>query len=297
MFDALRYLRDRRIKHVTAGKDTSAGWLGVSCPLCRDPEQHGGFSLADGHYNCWRCGGHPVEDVVMALERCEWHEACAIVIEYTDHGTGRRPPQKPVLKQIAGSLSWPPGTMPLQAQHKAYLAGRRFDPDFLAAKYGLMGTGPVGPYAWRVMAPVLVAGRMVSYQGRDITGRADLRYKACRKELELRDHKTVLYNADNAGDSVVVVEGVFDVWRLGHGAVATMGTSVTRAQVAEMGKFRKVFVLSDPEPEAQAKAGRLCAQLAVLGVQATNVILDSGDPADMAQGDADKLKEELLGWV
>jgi len=144
------------------------------------------------------------------------------------------------------------------------------------------------------MAPIFVGGRMVSYQGRDITGKADLRYKACRKDLELRDHKTVLYNADNAGDSIVVVEGVFDVWRLGDGAVATMGTSVTRRQIVEMAEYGRVFVLSDPEPEAQAKAMWLCGQLRILGVDAANNVLDSGDPADMAQADADKLMGELL---
>jgi hypothetical protein len=297
MFDALKYLREHRVRYVTSGKDTSAGWLGVSCPFCRDPEMHGGFS-PDDYYSCWRCGGHSVEDVIMALERCEYHEACQIVIEYqTDFPSlpARARPRRAQGQQ--GHLTWPPGVMPLLPLHIAYLIRRRFDPGALVERYGIRATGPLGPYAWRIMAPVVLNGKMVSYQGRDITDKADLRYKACRKELELVDHKTILYNLDNSlGDSAIVVEGLFDCWRLGDGCVATMGSTIIKPQVMMLAeRFKRIFVILDSEPEAQSKARKLCQQLSLLGVEVINKKLNKGDPDDLSQGDADELKKECLG--
>ncbi len=297
MFDVHRYLRDRRIQTwEPPSKNVSPGNIGIRCHFCNDHSNHGSF-FPDGGYACWRCGQHPVEDIVMALERCEYHEACRIVMEYeTDHG------YLPVLKQKAkaqglqGKLDWPPGTMPLQTEHKAYLRGRGFDPDFLEVKYRLKGTGPAGAYAWRIITPIFFNGQFVSYQGRDITGRSEIKYFSCKPELELISHKHLLYNIDNASDVGIVVEGVFDVWRLGDGAVATIGTTVTEHQVIMAAeRFKKVFLLFDSEKPAQAKAKRMRDQLVVLGIQTENIVLDRGDPGDMDQGSANHLVKEILG--
>ncbi len=192
-------------------------------------------------------------------------------------------------------MEWPPGTIPLQDYHKAYLAGRGYDPDFLETKYKLMGTVNAGSYAGRIMAPIFLDGIWVSYQGRDITGRAELRYKACKKELELINHKTILYNIDNAKDTGIVVEGIFDVWRFGDRAIGVIGTSITPPQVRMAAeRFKKVFIIFDVEAPAQRKARWLRDQLSVIGIKTINIILEKGDPADMSQEKANQLKKELL---
>ena len=297
MFDSIRYLRENHIQYFTEGKNVSPGWVNVRCPMprCGDRSNHGGFS-PDGNYICWKCGKHDLEYVIMALERCEYHEACSRVQDYeTDQG------YLPVLKQkskaigLDGKLEWPTGTLPLQPQHKKYLASRGFDPDHLEARYGLRGTGPAGSYAWRIIAPIFYNEQMVSYQGRDITGKASIKYFACKPELELMSHKNLLYNIDNAGDVGILVEGVFDVWRLGDGAVAAIGTTVTKQQVIMAAeRFKKVFLLFDSEKPAQVKAKRMADMLSVLGVEAVNVELGQGDPADLSQEEANNLKKELI---
>ncbi len=298
MFDAIRYFRDRRIEF-----RTESGWANIPCPLCRS-EVYGsvpnkpylGYNLTDGYFHCWRCKGHSVEDVVMALERCQWHEACAIVQEYEADFEYRPPPG--VQKQaqgLQGTLDWPGGTLPMQPYHRQYLVNRGFDPAHLETKYRLMGTINAGTYAGRVMIPIFWQGRMVSYQGRLIV-RGEPKYKACPKDQELIAHEDILYNYDNAGDMAIVVEGVFDVWRLGDGAVATFGTSMDRSspQLMLLLRFKKVFIMFDAEPPAQRKARWLRDQLSAMGVEAMNVVLPNGDPGSMDQNSANELKRRLL---
>jgi DNA primase len=187
--------------------------------------------------------------------------------------------------------------MPLQNYHKQYLLNRRFDPDKLVEKYGIMGTGPAGDYSWRIIAPIMLDGQMVSYQGRSILqgGREPIKYRACQPGDELINHKTILYNIDNAGDIGIVVEGTFDVWRFGDGAVAAIGTTVTRTQINMAARrFKRVFIVFDAESAAQKKAKKMANELAALGVESAVVSLNNGDPADLPQDEADNIKAELL---
>lgn len=300
MFNFAKYCFDRKI-----GADESRatlGWINVQCPFCwheqTEHKSYLGFNLRENYLTCWRCGGHSVEDWVMALERVEYHKACRIVQEY-DADFEYRPPPGPrrQAKGLQGTMEWPAGTLPLQDIHRRYLASRGYDPEFLEGKYGLMGTVNAGPYASRIMAPIYHRGQWVSYQGRTMVKGVEPKYKACRPDLELMHHRDTLYNLDNAGDIGIIVEGVFDVWRLGDGAVATYGTSVRRSRAQILlaaSRFRRVFVIFDTEPEAQARARWLRDQLSALGVEATNVSLNKGDPGDLSQEEANKLKKELL---
>ena len=301
-FDVLSYLRQHRIPFVTEGPDTSPGWLSVTCPFphgrgIKDHGQHGGFNIKGAYYSCWICGWHPLEDVVMALSRIPYHEACHLVQDYqvANPGKGLIKIERPVAG-VQGPLQWPLGSGPLLAHHKQYLAGRGYDPDYLEEYYQLKGTGPTGPYAYRIIVPVIIDGIMVSYQGRDWTRKQELPYKACAKEAELRDHKTVIYNFDHCpGPAVVVVEGVFDTWRLGDNCCCTFGIGWTLSQamfIAE--RFSKTFILFDPEPKAQRKAKGLVRALGALGVDAKRVNIEHGDPGDMSIDESKKLMEDLL---
>jgi len=297
MFDAVRYFRDRAVAYAEAGaKNVGEGWVGLNCPFCDDRSNHLGFNLERGYFSCWKCGRHTVEDVVMALERVEYHVACSIAMDY-EGGYEHRPPPKARPQGCPATLEWPAGTVRMMPWHREYLAGRGFDPEFLEWKYFLVGTLDCGPYANRILAPVVYQGRAVSYQGRDITGRSGQKYKACRKDDEVVHHKHVLYNLDNChGGTLVVVEGITDAWRLGDQSAATFGTTVTPQQVGLLARLGlgRLFTVFDPEPDAQRRARHLRDQVAPLGVEAANVRLEGGDPGGLPQDEADAMMRELL---
>lgn len=298
-FDAIQYCLDQSIQHWTSGKNvrnSPPGWVNVQCRLCNDPSNHGQFSppgWPGAPYQCWKCGGHSLESVIQAIEGIGYLAACKRVRQYT---TDLRIPIRAIRPRLPGKLQLPLGTHRMQPQHREYLRKRRFDPEELERRYNLLGTGPAGHLPHRIVVPVFHRGRMASWTARDITGKAELRYISASHDKEEIAHKNILYNLDNCrGRAVIAVEGITDVWRLGDGCCATFGTKVRPAQVRLLAEYARVFLLFDGEAQAQAQARKLCRMLSGVGVEAENILLDGGDPGDMDAGEAQKLKQELLG--
>ena len=204
----------------------------------------------------------------------------------------KRPPRRRAFR-------FPSGTGPMHWIHKGYLESRRFDAERLEREWGLMGTGPVAlldnrDYKWRIIAPVRWEGRVVTFQGRSISDKADPRYKACPKDRELILHQDILYGKETEwGEVGICVEGITDVWRFGLSAFAVFGIDYRRAQVRAIAKrFRRVAVVFDDDPQAVVRAKKLVAELQFRGVTAWHVPI-VGDPGGMRQDDADHLVREI----
>jgi hypothetical protein len=187
----------------------------------------------------------------------------------------------------------------LKQIHKKYLIGRNFDPEFLTKKYDLRGTLSIPKgYKYRIIAPIYFNGKIVSFQGRDVSGKQELRYKACKQEMEITNHQNILYNADNCKeDWIVIVEGITDVWRLGDNSSSCFGIEYTPAQVLYIAKnYKKAFTLFDNEEEAQKQAIKLCNDLKKLGTFTQNIkVPEMDDPAKLKQSDADYLMKDIGG--
>ena len=69
-------------------------------------------------------------------------------------------------KGTAKTCEMPDGAKGLTSKHTNYLMERNFPPRVLRGIWGLKGTGNVGPYKFRIIAPIFVDGVLVSYQGR-----------------------------------------------------------------------------------------------------------------------------------
>lgn len=251
--------------------------------------------MENGHYNCWKCGWHPLPSVIKELVGCGWQQARQILKTFP--GKGNRISTYAREKFIgAASISLPPGCVPLHGPYSRYLMGRGLDPEMAYQKYGLVASGNTGEYKFRVIAPITVGRRLVSFQGRDITGEQKIRYKTCPKDLEVMHHKHIVYNSDNSrGDTALVVEGVYDVINIGDGAVATFGTSYLPEQVEFLTtRYRRIFVMFDPESKAQEAAQSLAIEASICGVEAYVIEkLDAGDPGEMSKVDIQALKKEI----
>jgi DNA primase len=302
VFDALKYLRDFNIPHWESGKNVSIGWVGISCPICQDLSSHGGINLEKGYYSCWLCGGHSLIKVIRALEGVSHAEAKKRIEEYQTHSptTVKKYTDTPPKSDI----TFPIGTSAIKDQHKRYLQTRGFNPDEILEKYHILGTGPVAfinsdgrkiNYSNRIIIPIIYQNRVVSYQGRDITGQAKIKYIPCLKTEEVMHMKHILYNLDNCGDTAVIMEGVLDVWRWGDGGLCTFGIQYTDEQLLcllESG-IRRVVVMFDFEPQAQRQAKKLVSALKLFGVSAQNYNLGDKDPAELSEQEVWQVKMEL----
>lgn len=293
--DMQRLFREHSIS--TDGKHKEPGWLNVRCPFCDDKGNHLGWNVRSQYFNCYRCGAHRVEDTLAELLSMPEREVWVLVKQYGIRPSTKLGNDKPEIMRPDAIIV--PGTS-LQKMHRDYLIGRGYDPDRLAI-WQLQGTGHAaeGTNKFRIICPVYHDGRVVSWQGRDITGRSPLRWKSCPKELELRDHKHCLGGSQLVpGDSVAVVEGFTDAWRLGPGAVCTFGTDYLLVQVNLLRRYHRRFHILDSrekDPNAIVQADKLANMCSVFPGEDIIVELDNGDPGDLVQAEADYLMETEWG--
>ena len=293
-FDAERLCLDYKLDMARRGsKHFRTGWVNIPCPFCAgNPGYHGGFNIRDGYYNCHRCGNHWIPKVISGVLHIPIRQAVEISNRYfskeqfVDHFKE---------KQYAEKLLFPAGCKEMNPRHKSYLESRNFDADKLEVLWGLQGTPPYGPYRSRIIAPIQLDGQLVSYQGRDITGKQYTRYMACPEEEEVWHHKFTLYGIDNCKNVALGVEGITDVWRLGYGSVAFFGIEFTMPQVLMIKKkLKRFFILFDNDPQAQENADRLGILLTGFNIETIILQNDSSqDPADMKQDDADVLMKDI----
>ncbi len=288
-FNAKDFCQDYNIDFRLVGKNIQDGWVGICCPYCNDHNYHGGFDLENGRYHCWRCGNHYLPKVITKLTGI--YDSIPIIKNYS---TGRVYVGKRTTR-TAQECTLPAGCTALHGPYLKYLEQRGFSAGLLEKKWDMHAANHIGDYKFRIIAPIYLRGELISYQGRDITGKSDLRYKACKLENEVIHHQDTLYGIDYARSNTVIVEGITDVWRLGPGAIATFGIDFTRAQIEMMiMRFKKVAILFDGEAQAQKQARKLVEILCAYNIECRNLILPEGDPGDLNQIKADKLMKYLL---
>lgn len=278
------------------------GWVNVTCPFCDDRTFNGGFNESYDYYNCWKCGSH---SHILALSKI-LHLPKDTVNELIEDYQGRSIISNTLNnRKIASAtyLSLPSDTFtPVE---RNYLLKRDFDPDYLHEKYRVVGGGITGAWKYRIIIPLLLNGRVVSWTARSILSKEQLkelnipRYKNLSIEQSIIDPKHILYNLDNArGKTVVLTEGAFDVMRLGDGFVSSFGTELTQEQLRQIReRFNKVYIMFDNEKKAQEKAKKFGFQLASMGmdVEVVDAYSDYGknDGAELNQNEVDAIRKEL----
>lgn len=290
MIDILQVLNDHNIPYWTEGKNCQKGWVNITCPFCDDISNHGGFNIEKQYYNCWNCGWYSLERIFKNILNIPFKD---IIEEYSIHyfkSKDRKQEKKP--------FSFPEGIQPIRFMHRRYLEQRNFDPDKIENEWKIVGTEYMGDYKYRIIAPIYFHGEIVSYQGRDITDRQVLRYKACPKEKEIIHHKHIVYGIDHIkNEQTIIVEGITDVWRLGKGVVCCFGTSYTRSQLYLLSNcLKKASIIFDNESTAQMKAEKLATELSLLNVSTEIIQISAKDPAELLQEDANYLRKNLLNY-
>jgi len=110
-----------------------------------------------------------------------------------------------------------------------------------------------------------------------------------------------LYNIDSikSRDTIVIVEGVTDVWRLGSGTIGTFGTNFEFHKKFSMlldrminQKIERIFVIFD-SGLAQKFAKKLVNDLSIFIDHVERLELKWGDPADMSDKEVKQMKKDL----
>ena len=308
MVDLISFFKTRGIRYWTEGKNCKEGWVNITCRFCDDRSNHLGGNLSNGAFHCWRCGKHSFFEVIRFFEpHAAPEEIQEIIDEHSDYKSLGRRYSLDGPDTSEEDIDWPfflkEECRPLYSR---YLSNRNFAYDSLFYHWGVLLSGPDAFYEmldfrFRLMIPVLWNSELVSFLGRDVTGKAKHRYLTCPKTKEKIHHKNILYGR-KLGDKtrkrfIIVTEGVTDVWRLGADAAATFGIEFSRNQIRILANSTlHVFVMYDHGRAAQAQADKLIGELNFRGVKAENVssYLPPGqDPADLTELDVKHILHDL----
>jgi len=286
----------------------------ANCPFCGDTRSR----LAVNHM----CGVHDPNVRVARPDGTgfyEWHnwelwkcynEECQgspdyrrqlrEMLTYTRLGRCRPPAVVGTGRPVLEPVEFPGlvvGLHELPPDHPAqvYLRDRRFDPDELGTDWGVGYAVSVPARSrgamsqGRIIVPVYRDRAMVGWQARFV-GDIDWKAAGVPKYLTYFPKSLTLYGIDEADVAPVVtlVEGVSDVWRVGHGAVSGLGKTLSPDQAQLLaGRLRGrplvvVPDMDDPDSEiAFYKSAAAVIEAGHTGPVAVAPLPPGKDPADL----------------
>ncbi len=299
--DFVSLCRDNGLDFITEGHHhCSTGWCQLHCPYCSNGDHgfHLGFNIENQNFSCWKCGGKKtIPTYERLLRTSDRREVFRVLNKYQLNGSNTQEIKKKP-KPRKRRCPEPPGLGDLQRQHKLYLKRRGFSFKRLAREWGLKGTCHLSlEWNWRIIAPVKdEEGDVCAYNGRIIKDGVKPKYRLTKNDDITINPDSLLYGIDkvDVNKGVVIVEGMTDSWRMGFGAVATLGIKWTNAQANILRKFPKRFVMYDDAPDAQKQAKSLAKYLSAFPGETEVITGIEGDPGELSQKEADRIMKELL---
>lgn len=230
----------------------------TTCPQCGKEKHLYIFKEGKNNSKCMKCGQtYSLEALVVALTDCSFADARKLLhagelikanegIRSNLSGLQERPQWREALRPIV----LPPNFYTMDREEandgKAYLLNRGVHADVFA-KFDLRYC----PAMERVIFPVAIEGDCIGWQGRDISGRAELRFTSPSGFTKAR----VLFGydqVDETRDHLVLVEGPVDCLRVAafFPTVCSMGKMVSNDQIAlikKMKHVKKLYLGLDPD--------------------------------------------------
>lgn len=294
MADLADFLVQHGVDHRIGGthRHVRTGWIGIDCPRCGpgSGKFHAGIREDLRGAACWRCGGMRPFDLIGQACELQWWEVRKALEPLPVRSRSR----ETASNQLRG-VKYPARLQTLRRPHKLFLARRNLDPGAAEQLWGARATGPIGRLSWRIWIPIYHGGRVVSWTTRAVGRRVDRRYISASPDEEAVDHKTLLYGEELVGHAIVIVEGPLDAWRIGPGAVATLGLNTTPAQIERMGRHPIRAICFDRERAATRRAKRLANVLQQYAGDTHVVELETGsDPGDADAEEIEQIRREFL---
>ena len=280
-------------------EDKSGTWINSNCPHCNDKTYNGGFNQKDEFFNCWRCGFHNLYETLSKILNISEKQIYSLVWNYKTSKSNIIENRKTKIKKLELPNS------NFTKNERKYLINRNFNPDLLHDKYKICGGGITGKWAFRIIIPLLLNGKVVSWTARSILSKIEIkklnipRYKNLSIDESIISPKSTFYNLDNCHKKeVILTEGAFDVLRFGDDCICSFGTSLTQEQLYVLAeRFKKIYILFDNEEEAQRKAEKYGRMLESIGIEVE--IIDAysefnvNDGAELSDEQANLIKKYL----
>lgn len=296
-FDIRAYLDSMQVSYWEHGRNVSKGWLGTQCIYCDDSHNHLGIHLYYKNYSCWLCHSTgSLVDLICDLESTTHHAALQRIEEYQSDILQEPDPRNPLQDEGQNILPYGCTNGLTQGQTK-WLKQRRYDPETVQEKWGVVAGPLVGPWCHRIMCPVKYGGRTMTWVGIDTTGTNKAKYKAAPVEESFMPIGELPYGIDHVqGDTVLLVEGMLDAWRIGYGAIAMFGMGVNDKKMRALIELpvKTYYIMFDAEELATKNAEDLGKTLRLATGRDVYILhLGSGDPDNLDDETAKALRHDI----
>jgi len=287
--DIREVLDDLNIYYSESGKNVSDGWIGVTCPWCDDGSNHLGIRLDAGTCSCFKCGQSGTIIKYLADELGSFNKAIQVLgdavpleLKSFEESERARAIKVELPKEAKRQIS---------KYHAGYLNSRGFDYEELTDKYNLHFCGPYGKWANRIIVPIMKNYRLITFTSIDISDEVFIRYKHLQDELSIIPIKQHLFGLEFTNKhSIIVVEGIFDMFRIGDGAVCTFGTKITSEQKKILSKYSTVKIVFDGDEAGQINGEKLANDLAPFADVKLFFLPEGSDPDKLSQDDIKEIK-------
>jgi len=218
--------------------------VNVNCPFCRgttkglpDYRFLCGIFRNNSRYHCFRCNRKGsfkyLLKAIADITDEEYDDLFTVVINNNENAVDivREKMKRVIPKQEEKTLEEISGELITKDNIKDYALLERFIKERKITvetliKYKCRVCGCVGKYAHRLILPVFDGNKIVSFQARDLTGKAKKKYDNPKISVHNYIYKTEFSNSKH----VYIVEGIFDAWRMRYNTVAIFGKSVSKMQ-------------------------------------------------------------------
>jgi hypothetical protein len=324
MFNIESFLKENSIKYYTSGKDVARGNINIKCPFCGDADKswHMGINLKNNVYGCWKNTSHRGKDIsylISKLLNCSLEKARNIVYD-NKVIIDNKVSLDTILRQRLFKTSFSTvtesklivecnlsefdtfKTINTNSVYYRYLESRGFDNiPLLIDKYDLKFSLS-GDFKNRIIFPVYINGRLVTWQGRDVTGKSYLKYKDLSKEKSVRYLKQCIYNFDGLkGEILYICEGVFDALKIDFytpsyiSATCVFTKSATQDQYILLRKvinnFKEIRIIFDRGTLKESNSIKNELLPFHKNIKIINLPLDIKDAGDMSK---EQIKKYLI---
>lgn len=289
--DIREVLDDLHISYREQGKNVGEGWIGVCCCFCDDQNYHLGINLAHKTINCFRCGTTGTIIKYLSEELKDFNKAITIL----GNAVPRELQTFKQSKENAVHVKLPKrAKKEITPYHAGYLQRRGFNYKVLNDKYNLHYCGPVGKWANRIIVPVIRNYKLITFTSIDISDDSLMRYKHLKDEKSIISIKHYLFGLEYTdGYSCCLVEGLFDQFRIGDGALATFGTTITSEQKQLLIKFQKIVIAFDGDKAGKIGGEKLANDLsAFTDVEILN-LPENSDPDSLEREDIKFIQNKI----
>lgn len=298
--DIIKYLNDRGIVYKKKGKNIGGDWIGIeTCPYsnCQAGGYHFAINSKTLAVNCWLCGGHSIKNTLFQWEK-NYNKVNQVFDKYN------LDIDKVIFKEEKKIYHSQNYKLPIDftdkftEPYKLYLKNRNFDFLELRKKYNILCGGDTGRGRYRIIFPVYENGKIVNWIGRTILQDKSIMPYMFEKDennpLVLR--KELLYGLDDSnGDTIILVEGIFDALRLGRGAIALLSINFTKTQLVKLKnkKIKNYYLMLDND-NAGINASKKLESYLTFAQNINYIEYDSKDPDSLSDSDIKKIRRMVF---